>query len=115
MGYKHLNYLKRCQILAFWKAGHTQRNIAKEIGVHESTISRELKRNITFVRTKLGSWQYKPDYAQGNANQRHQNKNKFIKFNDEAKSFVREKLQQNWSPDQISGYAKKHNLFFVKR
>jgi IS30 family transposase len=65
MGYKHLNYLKRCQILAFWKAGYTQRRIAKEFGVHESTISRELKRNITFVRTKLGSWQYKPDYAQG--------------------------------------------------
>ncbi|HAT8355379.1 TPA: helix-turn-helix domain-containing protein [Legionella pneumophila] len=86
MGYKHLNYLQRCQILAFWKAGYTQRSIAKEIGVHESTISRELKRNITFVRTKLGSWQYKPDYAQSNANQRHKNKNKFIKFTDYAKS-----------------------------
>jgi len=49
MGYKHLNYLQRCQILAFWKTGYTQRNIAKEIGVHESTISRELKRNITFT------------------------------------------------------------------
>lgn len=113
MGYKHLDYQKRCQILAFWKAGHTQRNIAKEIGVHESTISRELKRNITFVRKKLGSWQYKPDYAQVNANERHKKKNKFIKFTDKAKNFVREKLQQNWSPDQISGYAKKHNLFFV--
>lgn len=98
---------------SFWKAGYTQRSIAKEIGVHESTISRELKRNITFVRTRLGSWQYKPDYAQNNANQRHKNKNKFIKFTDYAKSFVREKLQQNWSPDQISGYAKKHNLFII--
>jgi IS30 family transposase len=58
MGFKQLDYRKRCQILAFWKAGYRQRYIAKEIGVHESTISRELKRNITFVRTKLGSWQY---------------------------------------------------------
>lgn len=113
MRYKHLNYQKRFQILAFWKAGYTQRDIAKEIGVHESTISRELKRNITFVRTKLGSWQYKHDYAQGNANQRHKEKNKFTKFTEEAKIFVREKLQQNWSPDQISGYAKKHNLFSI--
>lgn len=113
MGYKHLNYQKRCQILAFWKAGYTQRNIAKEIGVHESTISRELKRNITFVRSKLGMWQYKPDYAQVNAKENHKKKNKFIKFTDEAKTFVREKLQQNWSPDQISGYAKRHNLFFI--
>lgn len=113
MGYKHLNYQKRCQILAFWKAGYTQRSIAKEIGVHESTISRELKRNLTFIRRGPGSWQYKPDYAQSNANERHKNKNKFIKFTDQAKGFVREKLQQNWSPDQISGYAKKHNLFII--
>lgn len=113
MGYKHLNYEKRCQILAFWKAGYQQRTIAKEIGVHESTISRELKRNMTFVRTKLGSWQYKPDYAQSNANEKHKKKNKFIKFTEEAKDFVRQKLQQNWSPDQISGYAKRHKLFFI--
>jgi|GEM_PF-2422947 len=33
--------------------------IAKEVGVHQSTISRELNYNITFVRTVLGSWQYK--------------------------------------------------------
>lgn len=42
----------------FWKAGYTQTQIAKEVGVHQSTISRELNQNITFVRTKLGSWQY---------------------------------------------------------
>lgn len=78
MNYKHLNYIKRCQILAFWKAGYKQRDIAKEIGVHESTISRELNRNVAFIRTKLGSWQYKPDYAQWKTKERH--KNKFIKF-----------------------------------
>ena len=42
----------------------------KEIGVHKSTIIRELNKNITFVRTALGSWQYKPDYAQNYAEQR---------------------------------------------
>ena len=67
----HNPYQKRCQILAFWKAGYTQTEIAREIGVNQSTISRELNRNITFVRTKLGCWQYKPDYAQFNARQRH--------------------------------------------
>ena len=52
--------------MAFWKAGYKQADIAKEVGVSQSTISRELNRNITFVRTRWGSWQYKPDYAQGN-------------------------------------------------
>jgi IS30 family transposase len=111
VGYKHLDYLKRCQILAFWKAGYTQTQIAKEIGVNQSTISRELNRNIVFVRTKLGSWQYKPDYAQGYAKQRHREKKKKIKLTSEVANFIQEKLQQKWSPEQNSGYAKKHNFF----
>jgi len=113
LGYTHLDYLRRCQILAFWKAGYKQADIAKEVGVNQSTISRELNRNITFVRTKLGSWQYKPDYAQTNAERRHKEKNKKIKLTNEAASFIREKLQQKWSPEQISGYAKKHQLFSI--
>lgn len=70
MTYKQLDYLKRCRIYGLWRAGYTQLEIAKKIGVHKSTISRELKRNITFVRTALGSWQYKPDYAQNYAEER---------------------------------------------
>lgn len=113
MGYKQLDYLKRCKILAFWKAGYKQSDIAKEVGVHQSTISRELNRNITFVRTKLGSWQYKPDYAQASANERHRNKHKVVKFTKEVEAFVRTKIQEKWSPEQISGYAKKNGLFSI--
>ena len=111
MGYKQLDYLKRCQIYGLWKAGYNQGEIAKEIGVHKSTISRELRRNITFVRTSLGSWQYKPNYAQTYAEERHKNKNKLIKFTKEIEVFVHVKLMQEWSPEQISGYAKRHGLF----
>ncbi|MDP3267532.1 MAG: helix-turn-helix domain-containing protein [Legionella sp.] len=108
-----MDYLKRCKILAFWKAGYSQADIAKEVGVNQSTISRESNRNITFVRTKLGSWQYKPDYAQANANRRHKEKNKKIKLTPEIANFIREKILQKWGPDQISGYAKKHQLFSI--
>lgn len=113
MGFKQLNYRKRCQILAFWKAGYKQADIAKEIGVNQSTISRELNRNIVFVRTKLGCWQYKPDYAQGFAKERHQLKKKKIKLTENVVQFIREKLQEKWSPEQISGYGKKHQLFEI--
>lgn len=64
MGYKQLNFVQRCQIYGLWRAGYTRTAIAEAVGVHKSTISRELTRNITFVRTSLGSWQYKPQYAQ---------------------------------------------------
>lgn len=113
MGHKHLNYMKRCQILAYWKAGYKQEDIAKEIGVHQSTISRELSRNITLIRTKLGCWQYKPDYAQGYAKDRHMVKNKRIKLTADVAQFIKDKLQEKWSPEQISGYAKKHQLFIL--
>jgi transposase, IS30 family len=113
LGYKHLDYKKRCQLYGLWRAGYTQSQIAKEIGMNQSTVSRELNRNITFVRTKLGSWQYKPDYAQGYTKQRHKVKNKKIKLTPEITDFIRNKIQQKWSPDQISGYAKKHQLFSI--
>jgi IS30 family transposase len=113
LGYKHLDYKKRCQIYGLWKAGHTQQEIAKEVCVHKSTISRELNRNITFVRTKLGSWHYKPDYAHGYAQERHKKKPKKVKLVAQAVLFIREKLLQNWSPEQISGYAKRQNLFSI--
>ena len=113
MAYKQLDYIQRCRIYGLWRAGHNQIEIAAEIGVHKSTISRELKRNITFVRTKLGSWQYKPDYAQFYAEDRRKKKPKCIKFTKEVEQFVREKLKEEWSPEQISGYAKRCKLFSI--
>lgn len=111
MSYKRLDYLNRCKIQVFWKAGYTQQRIADEIGVHKSTISRELNRNITFVRTRLGYWDYKADYAQSFADQRKKLKPNFIKFTEHVKAFIIEKIRDEWSPDQISGYAKRHTLF----
>ncbi len=113
MAHLHLNYLKRCQILALWKAGYNQSQIAKEVGVHKSTICREFKRNITFVRTALGYWTYKPDYAQSYANERRKQTRYFYKFTKEVAEFVKEKILDDWSSEQISGYAKRLNLFSI--
>ncbi len=85
--------------------------IADEIGVHKSTISREINRSIIFVRTRLGYWDYKADYAQAFADQRKKAKPKFIKFTEQIKTFVIEKIKDDWSPEQICGYGKLHTLF----
>lgn len=111
--YTQLDYRKRCRIYGLWKSGHNQSEIAKELGVHKSTISREFKRNITFVRTSLGYWDYKPDYAQTYTDERHKRKHKAVKFTKSVKDFVLEKLRQDWSQDQISGYAKRHKIFNI--
>jgi transposase, IS30 family len=87
--------------------------IAKEVNVHKSTICREFKRNITYVRTTLGYWTYKPDYAQCYANDRRSAKRHYYKFTKEVADFVKEKLLEDWSPEQISGYAKRWELFSI--
>ena len=43
--YRHLSYEQRCQIYALKKSGESQSSISQQLGVHKSTISRELKRN----------------------------------------------------------------------
>ena len=42
--YTQLTQEQRYQIYAFLKAGFLQKDIACEIGVHKSTISREIRR-----------------------------------------------------------------------
>ncbi len=45
MSYTQLTREQRYQIYALRKAGHTQAETAALVGVHESTVSRELRRN----------------------------------------------------------------------
>src|SRR3990167_5054521 len=111
MAYKHLTFILRCRIYGLWRAAYSQIEIAKDIGVHKSTISREFKRNIFWWNSRIP--QYKPDYAQSYTDGRHKHKRKQIKFNEEVEAFVKEKLLEDWSPEQISGYAKRHNLFSI--
>ena len=50
MRYNQLTLEKRYQISALIKAGLKQKDIAFEIGVHPSTISREIRRNNDIAR-----------------------------------------------------------------
>ena len=56
--YKNLNWNNRLQIEALWNAKHTVKEIAEQIGVHQSTIYRELKRGKTVKRNSSQSKQY---------------------------------------------------------
>jgi len=53
--YKHLTREERYQIQAYKKAGFSQVQIAKELIVHKSTISRELKRNSSKVHQRYSA------------------------------------------------------------
>jgi IS30 family transposase len=99
--YTQLSLVQRYQIQAFLKAGMRQKNIAQEIGVHPSTISRELGRN-TAKRGKTAG-EYVADNAQRRTEQRHHSKPKVVKFPTHMKEqAVRWLSVEKWSPEIIS-------------
>lgn len=97
MKYKQLTQEQRYQIYELRKEGKTITEIAKEIGVHKSTISRELKRN-------KGLRGYRPDQAQRISKERKSRANKAPKIDEYTKNYVKKLIKLDWSPEQISGY-----------
>lgn len=94
--YTHLAQEERYQIYAFKSAGYSNSEIAEQLGRHVSTIKRELCRN-------TGLKGYRPQQAHRFAQDRHQMKPKAIKMTEEMQQHIREKLELEWSPEQIQG------------
>lgn len=102
--YTQLTQGQRYQIYAFFKAGFSKTQIASEIGVHKSTISREMKRN----RGKKG---YRPKQAHFLALVRSKKANKFIKMTPDVINLIERFIRQDFSPEQVSGYlARQYNI-----
>ena len=95
--YKQLTYEQRCQIEALKKSGMIQQQIADTVGVSQSTISRELRRN-----TGLRGYRHKQ--AQRKTQERRQNAVKTVKMHETMITRVVQKLEQKWSPEQVSGW-----------
>ena len=96
MGYSQLTQEKRYHVYGLLKAGNTQQSIAEEIGVHKSTVSREIQRN-------SGQKGYRPKQAHEMATQRQAEASKKIKMTPELIAKIEEKIKMDWSPEQISG------------
>lgn len=100
MSYTQLTQEQRYQISALLKTEHTPTKIAAEIGVNKSTVSRELRRN----RGKRG---YRPKQAHRFAKQRRR-KSAHNRISTEIWTQIDEKLRQDWSPEQVSGWLKRN-------
>jgi IS30 family transposase len=101
MTYKQLTQEQRYQIYALMKVGFTQKQIAAEIQVHPSTVSRELQRN----RGKRG---YRPHQAHLLSQKRKLARQK-TRIAPETWKTVEQHLLEQWSPEQINGYLKLSN------
>ena len=100
MRYKQLTLKERYHISALLKSGLNQKEIADEIGVHASTICRELKRNRDKVRG------YSADLAQIKSTKIQMQKKKRFSLTKTIEKYIRAKLKQDWSPEQIAGRMK---------
>lgn len=101
--YNQLTQHTRYQISALRQAGNTQTSIADIIGVHKSTISREIARN-------SGERGYRPKQANELALEKHHNAEKHITFTSELQTIVTGKILLDWSPEQISGYFEANDI-----
>lgn len=101
-GYMHLAYEQRCQIYALLKRGNSKLQIAEVVGVHVSTIKRELRRN----KGKRG-YRYKQAQVKANA-RRGKIAHRRRKMTTEVLLYVEKMLcDRQWSPEQIAGRMKK--------
>ena len=105
MSYRQLTPEQRYQIYALMKAAWSQLAIAAEVGVHPSTISRELKRN----RGRRG---YRPKQADEMAQARKLN-HVTIRIGPRTWALVENYLRQDWSPEQVSGWLWKEKQISV--
>ena len=97
--YCHLSCEDRDQIAVLLAAGHSKASIARALGRAASTISRELKRN------SLRSGRYSAQHADGAYMHRRQ-RNAVIERDERLAMFVRDRLAEGWSPQQISGWLR---------
>ncbi len=93
--YRQLTLEQRYQIYALLKAGQRLVQIAANIGVDKSTVTRELKRNVS----QRG---YRPQFADRTACHRRREKVK-LRITQRTWTEVEASLRDEWSPEQIAG------------
>ena len=92
--------------------------IAEEIGRSKSVISREINRN-SYLKWDERTARYKKIYSAARAQGDYENKRRnagrksAVREDKNLKQFIEDKiLIEKWSPEEVSGYIKKHDLKF---
>lgn len=97
--HKQLTEALRYQLYALNKSGMSQTQIARQLNISQSTISRELKRNI-------GNRGYRPKQANNKAIKRRARAVSCSIMTPDTIECITSKLKEKWSPEQITGRLK---------
>jgi len=105
---KHLTKEQRYEISTYLKCKKSKSFIAKALNVDKTTIYRELDRN----STKTGK--YNPKFAHELSEERKERLQVPRKFTSSIERFVVKYIsEEQWSPEQITGYCKANNIPMV--
>ena len=101
MKYNHLTAEQRYTIDVLLRQKKSRKEIAQTIGVSQSTLCRELKRN-------SGQRGYHWQKAQAKAADRQRRLQNYRSLTLEIRNFIRIKMrEEQWSPAQIAGWLRK--------
>ena len=103
MSYKHITINERNKIEVLNREGYSARKIAKILGFHHSTISRELARC---------NYIYEASYSEKDYRKKSKAKGRKTKISDSLKEIIESCLYKTWSPEQIVGRELKDKLSF---
>ena len=98
---------ERYAMMALKKQHYSLRAIARELGRAPSTISREFRRN------PRPSGRYSSSVAHEYAVARRRRARRGTQFTNEQWTIVRRLLERDWSPEQISGWLKRHGILSI--
>jgi IS30 family transposase len=108
LSYQHLSQEERYLIAALSRSRHSLTDIAKELGRHKSTVSRELSRN----RCTSDNG-YRAEVAHSYATARTKRERRGTHFTMEQWALVLRLLEYKFSPEQISNTIRKYCDFTI--
>jgi IS30 family transposase len=107
--YYQLTQEQKLKLEAYLESGKNQTQIAGLLGVHKSTISRELCRNVP--KRGTGSKIYNASNAQVKTDNRHQFKHKHTTFSVDLNNQMKDWMEtKRYSPELVSAQWKKDRI-----
>ena len=97
-------YAQRSQIAILKDRGDSANKIAKALKVHHTTITREIRRN-----SENSTYQQEKAHAKSESRRSFPSRAK-KKMYPEVIAKIKQKLELQWSPVQISGFLKKQSI-----
>lgn len=109
MTYRQITSEERYALSLLRKQGHSRAEIARQLGRHPSTITRELRRNVW----RCDGRAYVPSRAQSYTNERRRRSRRNSQFSAADWALVESVLREDFSPEQVVGWFARFGILTI--